>query len=319
MTPDSAATPHLPRWLKRNVPKGNAEHFTARLVNELRLQTVCDHAKCPNRMECYAHKTATFMVLGNVCTRRCGFCAVAKGKTREPDPSEPQRVAEAAQRLGLRHVVITMVTRDDLPDGGAEHVYRTVEAVRNLTVAAIEVLPSDFAGNSAAVDRLVDAGPEVYNHNTETVPRLYRGVRGRKSDYRWTLEMFRRIKRRAPVMRTKTGLMLGLGETEEEAAGRFGRSSRRGMRDADPRPVPAAHAPEPARRPLHPAGTVSRVGSSRTAHGLPTGGGGAFRAVELSCPRNAYDGGAGYTIGSAWKQMSPFAPRKATLIDLIPP
>jgi lipoic acid synthetase len=215
MTPEFA-TPHLPRWLKRNVPKGNAEHFTARLVNELRLQTVCDHAKCPNRMECYAHKTATFMVLGDVCTRRCGFCAVTKGKTREPDPSEPQRVAEAAQRLGLRHVVITMVTRDDLPDGGAEHVCRTVEAVRNLTGAAIEVLPSDFAGSGAAVDRLVDAAPEVYNYNTETVPRLYRGVRGRKADYRWTLEMFRRIKRRAPAMRTKTGLMLGLGESEEE-------------------------------------------------------------------------------------------------------
>lgn len=206
----------LPRWLKRNVPKGNAGHFTARLIDELQLPTVCDHARCPNRMECYAHKTATFMVLGDVCTRRCGFCAVAKGKTRRPDPDEPRRVAEAAARLGLRHVVITMVTRDDLPDGGAEHLCRTIEAVRAATGATIEVLPSDFAGNTAAVDRVLDAAPEVYNHNTETVPRLYRQVRGRKADYRWTLEMFRRIARRAPKVRTKTGLMLGLGETRAE-------------------------------------------------------------------------------------------------------
>ncbi len=212
----SAPPNHLPRWLKRNVPKGNAKHFTARLIDEMRLETVCDHAKCPNRMECYAHKTATFMVLGDVCTRRCGFCAVAKGKTRRPDPGEPDRVAEAVGRLGLKHVVITMVTRDDLPDGGAEHLCRTIEAVRRVTRATVEVLPSDFAGNAAAVDRVVDAAPEVYNHNTETVPRLYRHVRGRKADYRWTLAMFRRIRRRAPAMKTKTGLMLGLGETHEE-------------------------------------------------------------------------------------------------------
>lgn len=207
---------HLPRWLKRNVPKGNANHFTARLVDELHLATVCEHAKCPNRMECYAQKTATFMILGDVCTRRCGFCSVAKGKTRPVDPDEPRRVAEAAERLGLRHVVITAVTRDDLPDGGAEHFFNSVTAVRAATGATIEVLPSDFAGNGAAVDRVVDARPEVYNHNTETVPRLYREVRGRKSDYRWTLEMFRRIRRRDPAIRTKTGLMLGLGETHEE-------------------------------------------------------------------------------------------------------
>jgi lipoic acid synthetase len=206
----------LPRWLKRNVPKGDANHFTSRLVGELHLATVCEHAKCPNRMECYAQKTATFMILGDVCTRRCGFCAVAKGKTRPVEPDEPQRVAEAAARLGLAHVVITAVTRDDLPDGGAEHFCRTVAAVRAATGATIEVLPSDFDGNAAAVDLLVDAAPEVYNHNTETVPRLYRAVRGRKSVYRWTLAMFRQIKRRNPALRTKSGLMLGLGETHEE-------------------------------------------------------------------------------------------------------
>jgi lipoic acid synthetase len=140
---------------------------------------------------------------------------VKAGRPGPPDPSEPQRVAEAAARLGLGHVVITAVTRDDLPDGGAEHFCQTVEAVRRATDATVEVLPSDFAGNRQAVDRLLEAAPDVYNHNTETVPRLYRKVRGPRSDYRWTLEMFRRIRRR-PGIRTKTGLMLGLGETPEE-------------------------------------------------------------------------------------------------------
>ena len=218
-TPGSPArhcTARLPRWLKRNVPKGNANHFTARLIDELGLQTVCDHARCPNRMECYAQKTATFMILGDVCTRACRFCSVAKGKPRPIDADEPQRVARAAKQLQLQHVVITCVTRDDLADGGAEHFCRTIEAVRQLCDATIEVLPSDFAGNTAAVDRLVDAGPDVYNHNTETVPRLYPSIRTRKADYRWTLEMFRRIGRRNPSIGRKTGLMLGLGETTDE-------------------------------------------------------------------------------------------------------
>lgn len=207
---------HLPRWLKRNVPKGNANHFTAKLVDQLRLETVCDHAKCPNRMECYAQKTATFMILGDVCTRRCGFCQVSKGKPRPVDATEPARLAEAARRLGLKHVVITCVTRDDLADGGAAHFVRCIQQVREATGATIEVLPSDFAGNGEAVDLVVDARPEVYNHNTETVPRLFEKVRGRKADYRWTLAMFRRIQARNPEIRTKSGLMLGLGETRDE-------------------------------------------------------------------------------------------------------
>ena len=206
----------LPRWLKRNVPKGNVNHFTAKLIGQLGLQTVCDHAKCPNRMECYARKTATFMILGDVCTRGCRFCSVKKGKPSPTDPDEPRRVAEAARELGLRHVVITCVTRDDLPDGGAAQFCQTVAAVRQATGATIEVLPSDFAGNTAAVDRLIEAAPEVYNHNTETVPRLYLAVRNAKANYAWTLEMFRRIRRGNPTIALKTGLMLGLGETTEE-------------------------------------------------------------------------------------------------------
>lgn len=214
---DLAAPPErLPRWLKRNVPKGNANHFTAGLLEELRLETVCDNAKCPNRMECYSQKTATFMVLGNVCTRPCGFCAVERGRPAAPELDEPERLAEAAARLGLAHVVITSVTRDDLPDGGADHFYRCVLAVRSRTGAAIEVLTPDFVGNWSAVDRVIAAAPEVFNHNTETVPRLYRQVRGPKSDFRWTLAFLRHIKQANPAIKTKSGLMLGLGETREE-------------------------------------------------------------------------------------------------------
>jgi lipoic acid synthetase len=206
----------LPRWLKRNVPLGNADHFTARLLEELHLETVCDNARCPNRMECYSQKTATFMILGNVCTRPCGFCSVAKGKTLAVEEDEPQRLAEASHRLGLKHVVITSVTRDDLPDGGADHFYRCVQAVRARTGAAIEVLTPDFLGKPGAIERVVESRPQVFNHNTETVPRLYREVRGRKSDYRWTLELLSRVRRLDPAVKVKSGLMLGLGETKCE-------------------------------------------------------------------------------------------------------
>ncbi len=254
--PQSPAPPSLPRWLKRNVPKGNANHFTSKLIGQLGLHTVCDHAKCPNRMECYAQKTATFMILGDICTRACRFCSVAKGTPLPPDADEPRRVAEAVARLGLEHAVITCVTRDDLPDGGAEHFVRTIAEIKKVsgtivTMAkkgtgpicrngpsgaehkldqspfspgeiktpdsfTLEVLPSDFGGNAAAVDRLVEAAPDVYNHNTETVPRLYHVVRDHRTNYSWTLKMFRRIHRANPAIAIKTGLMLGLGETTDE-------------------------------------------------------------------------------------------------------
>lgn len=212
----AAPAPRLPRWLKREVPKGNANHFTSRLLEELRLETVCDNAKCPNRMECYSQKTATFMILGNVCTRPCGFCAVARGRPDPLEDDEPARLAEASARLGLRHVVITSVTRDDLPDGGANHFARCVLAVRERTGAAVEVLTPDFLHNHAAIRTVVAAAPEVFNHNTETVPRLYREVRGPKSDYRWTLDLLRQVKLLNPSILTKSGLMLGLGETRDE-------------------------------------------------------------------------------------------------------
>lgn len=205
----------LPSWLKRNLPRGNGNFFTQGLLRELRLETVCENARCPNRPECYARRTATFMILGNVCTRPCGFCSVPKGTPEALEDDEPERVAEAARRLGLRHVVITSVTRDDLPDGGAGHFYRCVLAVRARTGAAVEVLTPDFLGDTAAIDRVLEARPEVYNHNLETVPRLYRKVRGRAA-YRRSLDLLAHVKRRAPATTTKSGLMLGLGETTDE-------------------------------------------------------------------------------------------------------
>jgi lipoyl synthase len=215
-TARGAGSTRLPPWLKRNLPAGSGLQFTSRLIDDLRLETVCESAKCPNRLECWSQRTATFMILGNVCTRPCGFCSVPKGKTEALELDEPQRVAEAAARLGLAHVVITSVTRDDLPDGGADHFYQCVLAVRERTGAAVEVLTPDFIGKAGALERVVQAKPEVFNHNTETVPRLYREVRGRRSDYRWTLELLRRAKQLDPAVKTKSGLMLGLGETRDE-------------------------------------------------------------------------------------------------------
>jgi lipoic acid synthetase len=213
--PPGSPARRLPDWLKRPLPSGNENFFTHTLLRELRLETVCENARCPNRPECYAHRTATFMILGNVCTRPCGFCSVPRGVPDAPEPDEPERVAEASRRLGLRHVVITAVTRDDLPDGGADHFYRCVVAVRARTGAAVEVLTPDFLGDERAIDRVLEAQPEVYNHNVETVPRFYKKVRGR-ADYRRSLDLLWYVKRRAPGILTKSGLMLGLGETREE-------------------------------------------------------------------------------------------------------
>jgi lipoic acid synthetase len=214
--PDSRVpSRRLPPWLKRSLPQGNGSFFTQHLLRELRLETVCENARCPNRPECYARRTATFMILGNVCTRPCGFCSVSKGEPEVLQEDEPQRVAEAAQRLGLRHVVITSVTRDDLPDGGADHFYHCILAVRARTGAVVEVLTPDFLGKMEAVDRVLEARPEVYNHNLETVPRLYKKVRGR-ADYQRSLDLLAHVKLRAPEAITKSGLMLGLGETTEE-------------------------------------------------------------------------------------------------------
>jgi lipoic acid synthetase len=209
-------TRRLPEWLKRPIPERGGAYFTKDLIGELGLETICESGKCPNRSECWTRRTATFMILGETCTRPCGFCAVKRGRPEAVADDEPDRVAEAAHRLGLRHVVITSVTRDDLPDGGADHFARCVLAVRRrLPHAAVEVLTPDFLGDPAAIDRVTDVRPDVFNHNLETVPRLYRVARGR-AEYRRSLELLDRVKRRAPRVVTKAGLMLGIGETIDE-------------------------------------------------------------------------------------------------------
>ena len=222
--PDSAAVSapiervavrRLPEWLKRPIPAAGGMSFTRNLVSELGLETVCESAKCPNRSECWTRRTATFMILGDVCTRPCGFCAVKRGQPDVVALDEPERLAEACHRLGLRHVVITSVTRDDLPDGGAEHFRQCVLAVRGRMGATIEVLTPDFEGRGELIDIVLSAAPEVFNHNLETVARLQRRVR-RKSQYGISLAVLDHVKKTSPEVRTKSGLMLGLGETTEE-------------------------------------------------------------------------------------------------------
>lgn len=213
--PDPEPDRRLPRWLKRPIPASGGMGATAQLVRDLRLETICESGKCPNRSECWSSKTASFMVLGEVCTRPCGFCSVPRGKPDAPAADEPQRLAEACFRLGLKYVVITSVTRDDLDDGGADHFRRCVLAVRERTGATVEVLTPDFNGDVRAIDTVLSASPEVFNHNLETVARLQRYVR-RKSQYAVSLGVLEYVKQARPDLKTKTGLMLGLGETTEE-------------------------------------------------------------------------------------------------------
>jgi lipoic acid synthetase len=204
---------HRPEWLKIRIPGDLDRLPVSRLMNDLALNTVCQEARCPNIFECWSAGTATFMILGEICTRRCTFCAVGKGKPLAADDDEPRRVAEAVETMGARHVVITMVNRDDLADGGAEHVAKTVLAVRERTGAAVEVLISDLEGNRDALQVVIDAKPEVVAHNVETVPRLYSAVRP-VAKYRRSLDVLRWAHEAG--MRTKSSLMLGLGESQEE-------------------------------------------------------------------------------------------------------
>ncbi len=206
----------LPDWFKKPLPKGGATNAVRGLVADLGLHTVCESAKCPNLNECWSRKTATFMVLGNNCTRRCFFCSVPKAAPDPVDQDEPRRVAEAARRLGLRHVVVTSVDRDDLPDRGAGHFVSVIRELRRAGDFVVEVLTPDFKGRPEGADEVAAAGPDIFNHNVETVPRLYRTVRP-GADYRGSLALLARAKR--PGLLTKSGLMVGLGETRAEVLG----------------------------------------------------------------------------------------------------
>jgi lipoic acid synthetase len=208
-----------PAWLRAPAPVGGNYRDLKRLVEELKLHTVCESAACPNIGDCWNRLTATFMILGNVCTRRCGFCAVQKGAPLEVDYDEPRRVAEACAALGLKFAVITSVNRDDRKDGGAALFALTIRAIRErVPGCGVEVLVPDFQGSHAAMDLVLEAAPDVLNHNTETVPRLYRQVR-LGARYERSLDMLAYAKRTRPEIPVKSGLMLGLGETIEEVLG----------------------------------------------------------------------------------------------------
>jgi lipoic acid synthetase len=209
----SATANRKPPWLTRRLPTGPTYENLRALLRQRRLQTVCQEARCPNVWECFAQGTATFLILGSNCTRSCRFCAVGRGPTAPPDPGEPARVAEAAATMGLSYVVVTSVTRDDLPDGGAAHFARTIiEIRRRLPEARVEVLIPDFRGDAEALFTVLEARPHVLNHNLETVPRLYAVVRP-EADYGRSLSLLERAKGFVP---SKSGLMLGLGESGEE-------------------------------------------------------------------------------------------------------
>ncbi len=205
-----------PSWLKVKAPGGANYLRIKQLMRELELITVCEEAHCPNVGECWEHGTATFMILGDVCTRNCAYCAVSHGRPPKYDPAEPSRVAEAAKVMNLQHLVITSVDRDDLPDFGAWAFAETITQVHEAVPGcSVEVLVPDFQGNEDSIRMVLEARPEIYNHNTETVPRLYKKARpgGR---YERVLEIFRTSKRIAPDIPTKTGIILGMGETNEE-------------------------------------------------------------------------------------------------------
>lgn len=209
--------PRLPDWLRIKLPTSDTFAHTRSLLDELKLHTVCESAKCPNHWECWSRGTATFMIAGDRCTRACGFCAVNTAKPLALEPDEPLRVAEATRRMRLKHVVITAVARDDLADGGAEHFRQTIEAVRRLNPATvIEVLVPDFQDKDAAIEMVLAANPHIFNHNLETVRRLTPEVRHRAT-YDRSLSVLKRVKaKRGKTIHTKSGLMLGLGETENE-------------------------------------------------------------------------------------------------------
>jgi lipoic acid synthetase len=210
-------SPRLPEWIREKRLNLQQLHEVKSLLREKSLHSVCESLACPNRTECFARGTATFMILGDVCTRSCGFCNVTTGRPyAPPSPDEPRAVADTAKRMGLRHIVVTSVTRDDLEDGGAEHFAETIRELRNaLPHAAVEVLTPDFRGNLSAVETVVNAKPDYFNHNVETVPRLYDFVRP-GSRFERSLAVLAHAKRLDPHTTTKSGLMLGLGERRDE-------------------------------------------------------------------------------------------------------
>jgi lipoic acid synthetase len=208
-----------PEWIREKALDLSELHEIKKTMRRRGLHTVCEEARCPNRGECFSRGTATFLLMGDVCTRACAFCDIENGRPRPLDPREPDRVADAVREMGLGYVVLTSVDRDDLPDGGSAHIARTVRAVRGLGAAVgIEVLTPDFRGRAESIAEVVASGPDVFNHNVETVPRLYRQAR-RGASLERSLGLLASVRAAAPDMTTKSGFMVGLGETFEEGVG----------------------------------------------------------------------------------------------------
>lgn len=206
----------LPNWLKKRIPKSENIKQIRQLLDDSSIHTVCESALCPNIGECFSKKTVTFMILGNICTRSCNFCAVNKGTANSPDPDEPKSVAIAAAKLNLKYIVITSVTRDDLPDGGALQFALTIKEIKKLLpYSKIEVLIPDFGGNADSLKKVIDESPYVLNHNLETIGRLYRKIRP-QAEYLRSLELLKNVKSINRMLYTKSGIMVGLGEKKEE-------------------------------------------------------------------------------------------------------
>jgi len=215
-TRDTENPTRMPPWLRRTLPVHGRKAEVERLLDAGQLHTVCKEASCPNRGECFGRGTATFLIMGSMCTRDCAFCGVSAGRPQPLDPHEPRRIAEAALEMRLQHVVVTSVTRDDLPDGGAAHFAATVQEIRSTVPGAtIEVLAPDFAGSAASLATVLSSLPDVLNHNVETVPRLYGTIRP-QADYRRSLSVLRAAADTGSVPNVKSGLMVGFGETEDE-------------------------------------------------------------------------------------------------------
>ncbi|MCW8985241.1 MAG: lipoyl synthase [Thermoanaerobaculales bacterium] len=263
-----APGPALPAWIRSRRMQLGELHQIKKRMRSGGLHTVCEEARCPNRSECFSRGTATFLINGRVCTRNCSYCSIAHGRPSALDPDEPRQLVETVVEMGLEHVVITAVDRDDLPDGGAGGFVACIEGLRELEKSpAIEVLTPDFRGDLAQVERIIDAAPEVYNHNVETVPRLYRQVR-RSGRYEWAIEVLSRVAERAPEMIRKSGLMVGLGETREEIVEVLG-----DLRDAGCQVVTIGQYLQPTKKQVE----VARYWSPEEFEGLEQAG----TALEL--------------------------------------
>ena len=206
--------PRLPEYLKRPIIDTETTKTVRRILKTKCLNTVCEGARCPNKSECYSHNTATFLIMGQVCTRNCRYCNISPARPEPLDRQEPEHIAEAVKELGLKYAVITSVTRDDLPDGGAEHFKNCIDEIRKVSDAKIEILTPDFKGNRASLDTIISAKPDVFNHNIETVRRIFKTARP-QGDYDCSLRVLKYIKENSSIV-TKSGLMVGLGETEED-------------------------------------------------------------------------------------------------------